>query len=119
MGNVNDGMVNDRDIEKDSDYPPIEIPRFVPVIPDHLLGGLSPEMRYLVEQSSIQSQSQQWLCEKMRDTNLQVRKTNGRLKKVENWKEKLTSFTSLSLFGAVTLSAILGLILKIISLWCA
>ena len=80
-----------RNIEKDSDYPELAIPVFEAKIPDHLLKDVPEDMKYIIQQSSLQSQSLEWLCRAMQDTNQQVRKTNGRLKVVEEWKEKVSS----------------------------
>lgn len=104
------------DFERDSDYKELKLPEYSPQIPSHLLAGLSPEMQHLFEQQSMQSQYLKWTCEAMVDTNKQVRKTNGRLKKVENWKEKLTSFGAIILAAIVILSSLLSLIVKIFEL---
>jgi hypothetical protein len=109
------GMPPDnKDIEYSSDYPAITVPDFKPEIPNHLLSDLTPEMRHLIEQGSVQAQAMKWLCEKMRDTNVQIRKTNGRLKKVEAWREKLTGFTSVSITVIVVMSSVMTLIYKVI-----
>ena len=44
---------------------PIEIPRFEPDVPEPLLRSLSPEQRWIYEQSSIQSQQNRWMIEQM------------------------------------------------------
>lgn len=83
--------IDKRDIEKDSDYPALNIPNFEAKIPEHLMNDLSDDIKFMLQQSSIQSQSLEWLCKATLDTNVQVRKTNGRLKSVEGWKERLSS----------------------------
>lgn len=76
----------------DSTYPIIELPDFHSTIPEHLLQDVSRENRFVMENLNIQTQYIKWLCESAVDTNHQVRKTNGRLKKVETWKEKLSAW---------------------------
>lgn len=78
--------------EDDSTYPRIELPEFNSSIPEHLLENVSKENRFVMENLSIQTQYIKWLCQAAVDTNQQVRKTNGRLIKVENWKEKLSQW---------------------------
>ena len=87
MNDNNDSQLNDLD----STYPEINIPEFHSTIPEHLLHNVSMENRFVMENLNIQTQYIKWLCESAIDTNLQVRKTNGRLKKVESWKEKISS----------------------------
>lgn len=78
-------------IAHESTYPQLELPEFESTIPPHLLNGVSPENQFVMEHINIQTQYIKWLCEAAIDTNQQVRKTNGRLKKVESWKDKLSS----------------------------
>ena len=78
--------------EHHSTYPQIELPEFHSTIPEHLMRDVSQETRYVMESLNIQTQYIKWLCEAAVDTNQQVRKTNGRLKKVELWKEKLSTW---------------------------
>ena len=79
-------------IAEDSTYPVIELPEFDSTIPEHLLHDVSKENRFVMENINIQTQYIKWLCQAAVDTNHQVRKTNGRLKKVESWKEKLSNW---------------------------
>ena len=102
----------------DSAYPIIELPEFYSTIPEHLLQDVSRENRFVMENLNIQTQYIKWLCESAVDTNHQVRKTNGRLKKVETWKEKLSAWwvaaAALITFGG-TASLLVAKIFKTIS----
>jgi hypothetical protein len=82
--------LHDQDIHN-SNYPALELPEFESSIPEHLLEGVSKDTKFIMENINIQTQYIKWLCEAAIDTNEQVRKTNGRLTKVENWKNKLTN----------------------------
>lgn len=95
-------------IADESNYPQLELPDFESTIPPHLLEGVSKETQFVMENLNIQTQYIKWLCQSAMDTNMQVRKTNGRLKKVEGWKEKISSFwivgaAILTFSGTVTL----------------
>lgn len=94
--------------EEKSDYPELESPNIEPHIPEHLLENLTPEMRHLIEQNSIQNQYMGWVLKAIVDTNKQVRKTNGRLKKVETWKSKMTHFGTIVIAAFVLISSIVG-----------
>ena len=83
-------------IADESSYPQLELPEFESTIPPHLLEGVSKETQFVMENLNIQTQYIKWLCQSAIDTNLQVRKTNGRLKKVETWKEKISSIWMVS-----------------------
>lgn len=102
------------DIEKESEFPELRIPDYKPSIPEALFKNISPEMRELLEMTSVQTQYVRWLCEKVKDTNLQVRKTNGRLKRVEVWKDKLSNWVAVSIAITVSLSAIVSLLYKLL-----
>lgn len=94
--------------ENKSEYPELTPPDVNAHIPDHLMEKLTPEMRYLIEQNSIQSQNMQWVINAMIDTNKQVRRTNGRLKRVENWKSKLTNYGTIMAVIFVIVSSLAG-----------
>ena len=47
--------------------------------------------KFVMENISMQTQYIKWLCEAVINTNHQVRKTNGRLMRVEEWKSKLSN----------------------------
>lgn len=102
--------------EYESDYPKLYRPNFEPQIPEHLLNDLSPEMRHLMNEVNISRQYHEWTAEAMVNTNEQVRKTNGRLKRVEGWKDKMTHFGTLILASIVVVSSIFGLVHKILEI---
>lgn len=102
-----------RDIERDSDYPELKLPHFEADLPQVLTDELTPEMRYIIEQQSIQSKKLAWLCEAMLDTNRQTRKTNGRVKLLETWKSKLTSGVSIVVVIFIILTSILTFMLQL------
>lgn len=83
--------MSDHNTEHESTYPPLNLPTFESEIPEHLLKGVSQETRFVMENINIQTQYIKWLCEAAIDTNLQVRRTNGRLKRVEVWKDKINN----------------------------
>jgi len=87
-------MIRDDDSSyaEDSTYPRLGLPEFDSTIPEHLLNDVSRENRFVMENINIQTQYIKWLCQSAIDTNYQVRKTNGRLKAVETWKEKLSQW---------------------------
>ena len=72
-----------------STYPPLEKPIFHDIIPAHLLVGIDAQAKYVIEQLSMISQQNEWLIKAATDTNTQVRHTNGRLIKQEEWKASL------------------------------
>lgn len=78
-------------IAHESTYPQLELPEFESTIPPHLLLNVPKETQFVMENINIQTQYIKWLCQSAVDTNHQVRKTNGRLKKVETWKDKISS----------------------------
>jgi len=83
---------DDDSYTENSTYPQIELPDFDSTIPEHLLHDVSRENRFVMENLNIQTQYIKWLCQSAVDTNQQVRKTNGRLKIVESWKNKLSNW---------------------------
>jgi hypothetical protein len=102
---------NDSDnLAQESTYPQLELPEFESTIPSHLLHGVSRENQFVMENINIQTQYIKWLCEAAIDTNQQVRKTNGRLKKVETWKDKISSMwvTVAALFTFLSTAALLA-----------
>lgn len=83
---------NNDSLADDSTYPVLEMPEFESTIPEHLLHDVSKENRFVMENINIQTQYIKWLCQAAIETNQQVRTTNGRLKKVESWKDKLSNW---------------------------
>jgi len=80
------------DISENSTYQKLELPEFDSAIPEHLLHNISKENQFVMENISIQTQYIKWLCNAAVETNHQVRKTNGRLLVVENWKDKIANW---------------------------
>jgi hypothetical protein len=78
--------------ENESTYPELHVKEFESEIPEHLLVGVSEETRFVMENINIQTQYIKWLCNAVIDTNLQVRRTNGRLRRVELWKDKINNW---------------------------
>lgn len=68
-----------------SDYPELTIPPggFKSNIPEHLFKDDDPQMRWLMEEMSKNTQATEFCVRALIDTNAQVRKTNGRLKSAE------------------------------------
>lgn len=91
-------------IEPESTYPALEKPEFKSDIPPHLIKDVGESEKYVLEQLSILSQYVNWSVKAQMDTNSAVRRTNGRLIKVERWKSMLQSWWAL----AVVIIAALG-----------
>jgi len=88
---------SNRHIEEESAYPEVKLPDFKSDIPAPLLANAPEETRYILEQLSVLSQYVKWSAPVMVETNLQVRRTNGRLARVEAWKSMFTSWWGLAL----------------------
>lgn len=101
---------------KDSDYPPIKLEEFKSQIPPHLTQNATELEQYTLNTLSVISQDIHFLKKAMVDTNAQVRKTNGRLKAVEAWKEKFSSAGAVFIGLTTFVGALAGLVtaLKII-----
>lgn len=69
----------------ESDYPEISLPigGFKSNIPEYLLHESDPQMKWLMEEMSKNTQATNFGVTAAIDTNTQVRKTNGRLKMAE------------------------------------
>lgn len=101
---------NLRHIEEESSYPEVKVPDFKSDIPPALLGNTPEETRYILEQLSIQSQYLRWAAPVLAEMNLQTRKTNGRLARVEAWKAMFTSWWGLLLGLFAVVGAAAGVI---------
>ena len=68
-----------------SDYPQLELPEggFKSNIPEYLLKDSDPQMKWLMEKMSENTQMTEWTGHGVLDTNIHVRHTNGRLKLAE------------------------------------
>lgn len=106
----------DHQTEYSSTYPELELPHFESTIPEHLLQDVSKETRFVMENINIQTQYIKWLCEAAIDTNHQVRKTNGRLKKVETWKDKVSNAWVIGAAAFTFISTFMLIIFKLIKL---
>ena len=101
--------------EQESLYTELEMPEFDSAIPEHLLKGITDENKFVMENISMQTQYIKWLCEAAINTNHQVRKTNGRLMRVEEWKNKLSNgwITGAAIFTFLgTISVVIAKIYK-------
>ena len=88
--------MSEDNLNNTSNYPELKMPEYESSIPEHLLEGVSKDTKFIMENLNIQTQYIKWLCEAAINTNEQVRKTNGRLTKVEEWKNRLTSGWSIT-----------------------
>lgn len=72
--------------ESQSDYPQLKLPQdgWKSNIPEHLLTNAEPEIAWLMQEMSKNTQATEWNSRAALDTNNQVRKTNGRLKNAEH-----------------------------------
>jgi len=79
--------------ENQSEIPIAEIPKngFSSQIPAYLLDGKSEAEAYILTEVSKMSQFIEWAAPLLVDNNLQARKTNGKVKRLERWKLKLTT----------------------------
>jgi hypothetical protein len=113
-------MTDETKPEDKSDIPQIEIPAggFQSRIPTHLLRGKSDEEQFILTEVSKMAAFIEWAAPIMSDSNLQARRTNGRLKAVEAWKAMFTSWWGfvgaiLSIVGGIAgLVAVLDFALK-------
>ena len=97
-------------IEDESTYSKLEIPTFKSDIPEPLLMSASDETKYILEQLSILSQYAKWSAPVLIDSNLQSRKTNGRLMRVEAWKAMFSSWWALALGLFAVIGGIAGVV---------
>lgn len=109
-------MLKGKDYAEYSDIPELKMPKINGSIPDELMQNLSPEMKHLFSEQSKQTQLLTWCAQALIDTNRQVRITNGRVKKVEEWKNKLTNSWAFGLFCLVMTSTVITLSSKIMNL---
>lgn len=79
-------MPQSPDGQPQSDYPELKLPPdgWKSNIPPSLLTNVEPQMVWLMEQMSKNTQATEWTSHAAMDTNQQVRKTNGRLKGAES-----------------------------------
>lgn len=101
--------VQDND-ETESTIPALEKPEFKSDIPPHLLANASENEKYVLEQLSMVMQYVRWSSQVEVDTNHQVRKTNGRVIKLERWKEMFSSWWALLLAILTIVGGMAGLV---------
>ncbi len=80
--------------EELSEIKPVELPvggAFVSSIPDYLLKGKTESEIYILKEISKMSQYIEWSAPILVESNLNIRKTNGRVKSLEGWRLKLTT----------------------------
>lgn len=94
--------------EDDSEIPVVAVPPggFSSKIPSYLLEGKSEAEQYILIEVSKFSEFSNWTAKALVDTNMQVRRTNGRVKALEIWKGFFTSWYG---FAGAILSIIGGL----------
>lgn len=78
-------MSENKDLPESS-YPELKLPEegFKSSIPESLLQNCDPQIRWIMEEISKNTQATTWVCQGLLDTNKQVRRTNGRLLKAES-----------------------------------
>jgi len=75
----------------DSRYKVLAVPEFKSAIPQHLLGKLSEQERYLVETLSKMEQKTSWLIVAAVESNRALIETEKRVTRLDRWKDVLTS----------------------------
>jgi len=84
-----------RNIEDESTYPELTKPEFKSDIPATLLKDSSDTERYILDQLSIMRQFTDWSVNAQLLTHQSVRRTNGRVIRLETWQNKVkTIYTS-------------------------
>jgi len=83
------GKPSHDEMDDSSSYPPLVRPVLHDNIPPRLLNGIVAQSQYILKQLSIINQQNEWLIEASVNTNTQVRQTNGRLLKLEEWRKPL------------------------------
>ena len=98
----------------ESSYPELQKPDFKSDIPPHLLHESTEGEKWIFEQLSVTKQFIEWSVDAHLKTHSAVRRTNGRLKKVEAWKEMFSSWWVLA--GAIfTIIAAAAGVVEVIS----
>ncbi len=105
-------MSKDSEIEPESTFPALEKPEFKSDIPEYLLKNAGENERYVLMQLSTISQYVEWSVKAQMDTNQAVRRTNGRLIKVEEWKKMFSSWKVL--IGGI--AALIGVVAAVVEI---
>lgn len=84
--------------EEKSNIKKIEVPKFHPKIPYHLLAQCNEKEKYLYESISTLEQKADWLIQKTAENNQEIRYTNGKVNKnmedINDLQKKNTIFSS-------------------------
>lgn len=108
-------MADDKKPEDQSEIEAIALPinGFQSRIPPYLLEGKTESEQYILMEVSKFSEFSTWAAKILVDSNLQARKTNGRVRNLEAWRGLFTSWYGFA--GAVlsVIGGIAGLILAI------
>lgn len=106
---------SDRNIELDSDIPVTTLPTdgFQSRIPPYLLEGKSESEQFMLNEMSKMGHFIEWAAPLMINSNLEQRKTNGKVKALWAYKEILMSWK-----GAIAgLFALIAAISGLVEVW--
>lgn len=80
--------------EESSDIPVLELPKdgFQSRIPPSLLAGKPDEEQFILNEVSKMAAFAEWAAPILVSSNLEARKTNGRVKRLEGWKNMFSSW---------------------------
>ena len=103
--------------DQKSRYETTSVPDFKSAIPQHLLGKLTEQERYLVETLSKMEQQNAWLIVSAVKSNSAIVDLDVRQSRVELWKERLTSKWALVIgfaliIGPMLLQTLISFIFK-------
>ncbi len=101
--------------EDESDITPIAVPQngFQSRLPAYLLDGKSEAERYLLTEMSRNTEFLAWAAPILVETHREVRRTNGRLKRVEAWKAMIMNWKIL----AVGIGGLAAFIASVTEIW--
>ena len=104
--------------EDQSEIKAAELPAqgFSSQIPDYLLAGKSESESYILKEVSKMSQYIEWSAPIILDSNLSIRKTNGRVKGLEGWRLKMTTGWGMIVTAITCILALIGGIEGLITL---
>lgn len=91
----------------------VKIPEFESQVPQHLLGKLTEQERWLVDTLSRMGQEQQWIIQQIEAQNLIAIDHDERVLKIEGWKGYFTGkMAVVSAVVLIFLSGTVGAFLK-------
>ena len=93
--------MHDDNEDKGSRYPALAVPEFKSTIPQHLLGRLSDQERYICESLSRMEAQNNWLILSTMEGNRAVRELDQRVAINERWRSGLTNRWSVVLYIVV------------------